>query len=41
MKLNEQLSKLKQTPEWDVIVMGGGASGELHLMPPAEDIKPF
>jgi hypothetical protein len=21
MKLNEQLSKLKQTPEWDVIVM--------------------
>jgi hypothetical protein len=38
MKLNEQLSK--QTPEWDVIVME--ASGlELHLMPPAEDIKPF
>jgi glycerol-3-phosphate dehydrogenase len=27
MKLNEQLSKLKQTPEWDVIVIGGGASG--------------
>jgi glycerol-3-phosphate dehydrogenase len=26
MKLNEQLSKLKQTPEWDVIVIGG-ASG--------------
>jgi glycerol-3-phosphate dehydrogenase len=27
MKLNEQLSKLKQTTEWDVIVIGGGASG--------------
>jgi heterodisulfide reductase subunit A-like polyferredoxin len=27
MKLNEQLSKLKQTPEWDVIIIGGGASG--------------
>jgi glycerol-3-phosphate dehydrogenase len=27
MKLSEQLTKLKQTPEWDVIVIGGGASG--------------
>ncbi|MCG9791328.1 glycerol-3-phosphate dehydrogenase/oxidase [Flavobacterium algicola] len=27
MKLTEQLSKLKQTPEWDVIIIGGGASG--------------
>lgn len=27
MKLSEQLSKLKQTPEWDVIIIGGGASG--------------
>ena len=27
MKLNEQLSKLEQTPEWDVIIIGGGASG--------------
>ncbi|MEC5165750.1 glycerol-3-phosphate dehydrogenase [Flavobacterium sp. PL11] len=27
MKLNEQLSKLKQTPEWDIIIIGGGASG--------------
>jgi glycerol-3-phosphate dehydrogenase len=27
MKLNEQLSKLKQTPEWDVVIIGGGASG--------------
>jgi hypothetical protein len=42
MKLNEQLSKLKQTPEWDVIIIGGAQVVlELHLMPPAEDIKPF
>jgi glycerol-3-phosphate dehydrogenase len=34
MKLNEQLSKLKQTPEWDVIVIGGASGLELHLMPP-------
>ena len=27
MKANEQLSKLKQTEEWDVIIIGGGASG--------------
>ncbi|KFF15434.1 glycerol-3-phosphate dehydrogenase/oxidase [Flavobacterium hydatis] len=27
MKRLEQLTKLKQTPEWDVIVIGGGASG--------------
>jgi ribulose 1,5-bisphosphate synthetase/thiazole synthase len=27
MKLSEQLTKLKQTPEWDVIIIGGGASG--------------
>jgi glycerol-3-phosphate dehydrogenase len=27
MKLSEQLIKLKQTPEWDVVVIGGGASG--------------
>jgi glycerol-3-phosphate dehydrogenase len=27
MKLIEQLTKLKQTPEWDVIIIGGGASG--------------
>ncbi|SDX31339.1 glycerol-3-phosphate dehydrogenase/oxidase [Flavobacterium degerlachei] len=27
MKLPEQLKKLKQTPEWDVIIIGGGASG--------------
>lgn len=27
MKREEQLSKLKQTPEWDIIVIGGGASG--------------
>jgi hypothetical protein len=40
MKLNEQLSKLKQTPEWDVIIIGGVVL-ELHLMPPAEDTKPF
>jgi glycerol-3-phosphate dehydrogenase len=25
MKLSEQLTKLKQTPEWDVIIIGGGA----------------
>ncbi|WP_249476435.1 FAD-dependent oxidoreductase, partial [Bacillus altitudinis] len=24
---SEQLTKLKQTPEWDVIIIGGGASG--------------
>jgi glycerol-3-phosphate dehydrogenase len=27
MKRLEQLAKLKQTPEWDVIIIGGGASG--------------
>lgn len=27
MKRSEQLSKLKQTQEWDIIVIGGGASG--------------
>lgn len=27
MKHTEQLSKLKQTSEWDVIIIGGGASG--------------
>ncbi|MFT5252508.1 MAG: glycerol-3-phosphate dehydrogenase, partial [Flavobacteriales bacterium] len=27
MKLYEQLTKAKQTPEWDVIIIGGGASG--------------
>ncbi|PAM96621.1 FAD-dependent oxidoreductase [Flavobacterium sp. IR1] len=27
MKHSEQLSKLKNTPKWDVIVIGGGASG--------------
>jgi glycerol-3-phosphate dehydrogenase len=27
MKRLEQLSKLKQTGDWDVIVIGGGASG--------------
>ncbi|MFV8343163.1 FAD-dependent oxidoreductase [Flavobacterium sp. XS2P39] len=27
MKRTEQLSKLKQTQEWDIIVIGGGASG--------------
>lgn len=27
MKLTDQLNKLKQTPEWDVIIIGGGASG--------------
>lgn len=27
MRRIEQLTKLKQTPEWDVIVIGGGASG--------------
>ncbi|WP_366186896.1 glycerol-3-phosphate dehydrogenase/oxidase [Flavobacterium ovatum] len=27
MKHSEQLQKLKQTPEWDVIIIGGGASG--------------
>jgi len=27
MKHSEQLLKLKQTPEWDVIIIGGGASG--------------
>ncbi|KLT68420.1 glycerol-3-phosphate dehydrogenase/oxidase [Flavobacterium sp. ABG] len=27
MKRTEQLTKLKQTQEWDVIVIGGGASG--------------
>jgi glycerol-3-phosphate dehydrogenase len=27
MKRFEQTTKLKQTPEWDVIIIGGGASG--------------
>lgn len=27
MKRFEQITKLKQTPEWDVIIIGGGASG--------------
>ncbi|UOK42678.1 MULTISPECIES: glycerol-3-phosphate dehydrogenase/oxidase [Flavobacterium] len=27
MNREEQLSKLKQNPEWDVIIIGGGASG--------------
>ena len=27
MKLSEQLTKAKQTREWDVIIIGGGASG--------------
>ena len=27
MKRSEQLSKLKSTEKWDVIVIGGGASG--------------
>jgi hypothetical protein len=36
MKLNEQLSKLKQTPEWDVIIGEAQVDLELHLMPAAE-----
>lgn len=27
MNRSEQLKKLKETPEWDVIIIGGGASG--------------
>lgn len=27
MKRSEQLSKLNETKEWDVIIIGGGASG--------------
>ena len=27
MKRSEQLSKLNKTKEWDVIIIGGGASG--------------
>ncbi|MEG2102278.1 MAG: FAD-dependent oxidoreductase, partial [Flavobacterium sp.] len=27
MKRSEQLSKLKNTQQWDVIIIGGGASG--------------
>lgn len=27
MNRSEQLTKLKETPEWDVIIIGGGASG--------------
>ena len=27
MKRPEQLAKLQQTPNWDVIIIGGGASG--------------
>jgi glycerol-3-phosphate dehydrogenase len=25
--VSEQLTKAKQTPEWDIIIIGGGASG--------------